>query len=93
MNIRLEGHTMAHMISCQPLIAEVRLHGSTGEIFSGQSGTGPGFSPSTSVLPCQYHSTTAAYSSSFPCCPSQKDKWAKQGNHQTTMLFQEHGST
>ena len=33
------------------------------------------FSPSTSVFPCQYHSTIAPNSSLSTCCFSQKDKW------------------
>ena len=41
----------------------------------GQSGTGTGFSPSTSASPCHYHSTSAS-----TCCSYQKDKRAKPGN-------------
>jgi hypothetical protein len=94
-NFRLKGHTMALMVSHQALIAEVQLQSctSTREICGGQSGTGVGFSPSTSVIPCQYHSTNAPHSSSSPWCPSQNDKWAKHGNHQNTLLLQKHGST
>ena len=42
-----------------------------------KKGTGTGLSPSTSVLPCQYHSTNAPYSSSSTCCSYRKDKRAK----------------
>ena len=41
----------------------------------GRSSNGTGFSPKTAVLPCQYHSTNALYSS--PCCSYQKNKRAK----------------
>jgi hypothetical protein len=44
---------MAQAVSRRPLTAEV---GSCG-ICGGQSGNGTGFSPSTSVFPCQFHST------------------------------------
>jgi hypothetical protein len=33
-----------------------------GGIYGGQSVTGIGFSPGTSVLPCQYHATNASHS-------------------------------
>ena len=42
--------------------------------------TGRGFSPSTSALPCQYHSTNAPYSSPTTRCPYQKNKRAKPEN-------------
>ena len=80
---------MAQMISCQTLTTEIWLPSpaSTCEIFSGRSGTGPGFSPITLVLPSQYHSTNAPHSSSSPCCPSQKGVWEKQGIIKTQCCF------
>jgi len=43
------------------------------------SGAGTGFSPGILIFPCQYHSTTAPYSSSSICCAYQKDKRANLG--------------
>ena len=40
----------------------VRFQASPFEICGGQSGAGTGYYPTTSVLPCQYHSTIANYS-------------------------------
>jgi hypothetical protein len=53
---------MAHAISRRPLTAEARVRSRFGPcgICGGQSGTGKGFSPSTSVFPCQFHSTDAS---------------------------------
>jgi hypothetical protein len=50
---------MAQAVSRRPLTAEARVRSrvSPGEICGGQSGTRTGFSPSTSVFPCQFHST------------------------------------
>jgi len=70
---------MAQAISRRSLIAWVRVlfltnpYGICGE----QSGTGTGFSPNTSVFPCQYHCTNAPYSSSSTRCSYQTDKRAK----------------
>jgi hypothetical protein len=51
----LIGRAVSQAVSRRPLAAEARL--SPCRICSGQSGTGPGFPPSSSVYPCQYHST------------------------------------
>jgi hypothetical protein len=50
---------MAQAVSRRPLTAEARVLSRVSPcgIYGGQSGTGTGFSPSTSVFPCQFHST------------------------------------
>ena len=57
----MEGRAMAQAVSRRPLIAEARVRSrvSPCRICGGQSGTGTGFSLSTSVVPCQFHSTDA----------------------------------
>jgi hypothetical protein len=52
---------MAQAVSRRPFTAETRVRSrvSSCGICSGQSGTGTGFSPSTSVFPCELHSTGA----------------------------------
>jgi hypothetical protein len=56
-----QGRAMAEAVSRRPLTAEARVRSpvSPSGICGGQSGTGTGFSPSTSVFPCQFHSTGA----------------------------------
>jgi hypothetical protein len=60
-SITEEGRAMAQAVSRRPLTAEalVRSRVSPCGICGGQTGTGTGFSPSTSVFPCQFHSTGA----------------------------------
>jgi hypothetical protein len=59
------GRAMAQAISRWPLTTEARVHAWVDPygICGGQSGTGAGFSQSSSVFPCQYHSTITLYPS------------------------------
>jgi hypothetical protein len=52
---------MAQVVSRRPLTAEARIRALVNPcgICGGQSGTGTGFSPSSSVFPYHYHSTVA----------------------------------
>jgi hypothetical protein len=56
-----KGRAMAQAVSRRPPTADawVRSRVSPCGICGGQSGSGTGFSPSTSVFPCQFHSTGA----------------------------------
>jgi hypothetical protein len=59
--MRFACRAMAQAVSPRPVTAEagVRSRVSPCEICGGQSGTGKGFSPSTSVFSFQFHSTGA----------------------------------
>jgi hypothetical protein len=52
---------MAQAVSCRPTTAEARVRSGVNSygICGGRSGTGTGFSPSTSIFTCQFHSTGA----------------------------------
>jgi hypothetical protein len=56
-----DGRTMAQAVNRRPHTAEARFRSrvSICGVCGGQSGTGTGFSPSTPVFPCQFHSTGA----------------------------------
>jgi hypothetical protein len=53
---RLLGRAMAQVVNHRPITAEARVRARLNPcgICGGQSGTGTGFSPSSSVFPCQY---------------------------------------
>jgi hypothetical protein len=55
------GRAMAQAVSRRPPTAEARVRSRVSPcgICGGQSGIWTGFSPSTSVFPCQFHSTGA----------------------------------
>jgi hypothetical protein len=83
----LSGRAMAHAVSCRPHTAKARLQSQARppEVCGGKTGNGAGFSPSTSVFPCQHYYNKALYSSSWSCC-FQKDKRANHGSLQKAML-------
>jgi hypothetical protein len=54
--------------------ARVRIQVSQCGICGGQSGTETGFSPSPSILPCQYYSTAVRYSL---VCHLGAKQWAR----------------
>jgi hypothetical protein len=56
-----KGRAMAQAVSRRPHTSEARVRSRVSPcgICGGQSGTRTGFSPSTSVFPCQFHSTGA----------------------------------
>jgi hypothetical protein len=59
---------IAEVVSCCPVTAEAQVYTwvSSCGIFGGQSCTGTGFSPSSLVFLCQYHSTVALYTHISP---------------------------
>jgi hypothetical protein len=51
-----KGRAIAQVVSRRPLTAEARVRAPVNPcgICGGQSGTGTGFSPSSTIFPCQY---------------------------------------
>lgn len=85
---------LVQAVSPRPVTAEaqVRLQFGPCEIRSGQSGNGTRFTPSTSVILRQYHSTNASCSSSSACCPYLKDKRDSWRTSRKQMLFRKSGN-
>jgi hypothetical protein len=56
-----DSRVMAQVVSHRPLIAEARVRAQVSScgIYGGQDSTETGLSPSSSVFPCEYHSTVA----------------------------------
>jgi hypothetical protein len=63
MKYSTSGRAMAQAVNRRPLTAESRLHARVNPcgICGGQSGTATGFSLSSSVFSCQYHSTVVLH--------------------------------
>jgi hypothetical protein len=59
----VNGSAIAQAVSRRLLTAEARIRAQVRlcKICGGQRGTGTGFTPTSSVLPCQYHFIVAAY--------------------------------
>jgi hypothetical protein len=73
------GRAMAQAVSRRPRTAEARVRSrvSACGICGGQSGTGTGFSPSSSVFPCPFHSTGAPL-----LAKEQKKNYSRLGGSQ-----------
>jgi hypothetical protein len=94
MNISTQGRTMALAVSRRPLMSKVRIlsHISPCEICGGHSGTGKGFSLSTSIFPCQFKFTNILYSSSSTNDSYIKEEQANPGNFpKKAMLIRKSG--
>jgi hypothetical protein len=85
----LNASALAEAVSRWRVTAEERVRSqlSPFEIRSGETDTGTGFCPSTSVFPRHYHSSNAACSSLFTYCCYQKEKRAKPGNIPKSRYF------
>jgi hypothetical protein len=59
-----KGHAIAHAVYCQLLAAETQVctQAKPFGIYGGHSGTGTGFSLSSSFFLCKYHSVADSYS-------------------------------
>jgi len=76
-----------------PLVMEARdrYQVSQCEICGGQSGPGTGFSPSISVLPCQYHFTNALIHLHLLVALTETTNMSRLGIFQKAMLFWKSG--
>jgi len=62
----LEGCARAHAATCRPPIADTGFNIRPLRIHGGWSSRGTDFRPSTSIFPCEYHTTKPRYSSIHP---------------------------
>jgi len=77
------------VVSRRPLTMEIRVrsHDIPYEICGGHSGTVTVYPPSTSLIPCQYHSTNAPYLFSSECCYHQKRNRQNWGSYNQQRCF------
>ena len=89
MQINFYGCAVVLTVNRQPLIPGVRIRSQASpcDIYGGQRGTGSGFPPTTSVFPCQCHSTSTPYTYSSTRRSYQKDKRQNPGNLPKAMLL------
>jgi len=73
---------MARAVSRWHVTAQARVRSSASqcEFCFGSSGNDTGFSLSTSLFRCQYHSTNISYATLSKCCSYQRAKCAIHGN-------------
>jgi hypothetical protein len=88
----LLSRIMAQAVSCRPLTAEDRVRARVGPcaICGEESGNGTGFSPNSSVSPCQYHSNVAIHT--FISCGrgEEQARWWLQFRDIVSLYRHEH---
>ena len=88
-NVWLRGSAMTQAVGWRPITVKAWVWSqvSPSEICSGQNDNVSGFSPSTSVFPCQYHSTNAPYHHPLHVLTRSTNGWSLGTSHKAVLFW------